>query len=347
MSPPGSPHTSVRVTALVARSTRTTARGASRSPCPGTSRYTDPCPRRHRGTRPLPRRAPHPTHRSGRAVSDTARQRRRRAQATRRPTAPGAGSCRPPRRCRQRQPRAGRSMAPEARGERQWQASTGRGRGARTPPAVRRGWPGRRPAKSFVTRWPSGSVTKLLYGRWRGSSALATTEVSAARRWAWLPNTTCSEPSAWAASPPGHIGPPARSGDWRTTSSVMGSICSTQHGASSPEAVPQHVHLAWAAQHHHRRSGRVAVRHREALASRQAEAGMLRGRHLQPKRTAVLGGPRAGPERGRHTGASSGRRGVRAGRRCACRSSTRSSRIERAAGSSQRFTCWSGSSARS
>ena len=32
-----------------------------------------------------------------------------------------------------------------------------------------RSWPGRTPPKSFVTRWPSGSTTKLLYGWCRGS----------------------------------------------------------------------------------------------------------------------------------------------------------------------------------
>jgi hypothetical protein len=51
-------------------------------------------------------------------------------------------------------------------------------------------WFARKPPKSFVARCPEGRMTKLLYGRWRGSRMVASTSSVALRRWAWRPNTT-------------------------------------------------------------------------------------------------------------------------------------------------------------
>ena len=113
-------------------------------------------------------------------------------------------------------------------------------------------------------------------------------------RWAWLPNTTCSEPSAWQARPPGHIGP---GGEHRRRAHHL-----ERHGVDllhpglhlGAEPVAQHVDLAGVAQHDHRRARRLPVRDDELAARRASPSPRCgRRRHLQPPGAAVLGRPRA------------------------------------------------------
>ncbi len=153
-----------------------------------------------------------------------------------------------------------------------------------------RSWPGSTPPKSFVTRWPSGSTTKLLYGRRRGSVRDASTREVGSE-----PVGVVAEHDVQRAvrvrgetTRPGR----ARRAGRRSapsTSSVTGSTCSTQLIASGPAVCRRRKASPGS------RSTSIVA----AIASRDRtrdRAGLERGpatgaRALEPARPAVLAGP--------------------------------------------------------
>ena len=149
------------------------AAARSRRPGRGRSRRTARCPRRCRGTTPRPPvedRVPAVGLAVERPVPGGRRPSSRRETGAV-PAHAEAASGRRPRRRRRRRPTAGRSTAP-GRSRRSTISSASGSSTSSSVGSVGAGVPsGSAPPKSFVTRWPSGRITKLLYGRTRGERA--------------------------------------------------------------------------------------------------------------------------------------------------------------------------------
>ena len=223
-----------------------------------------------------------------------ARERVVEREAARRPTARGTASTCRRRTRRRRRPRGARStvraashratissvvrVEHEQLGRPRVRAPPGRGPGARRrSPSSRDDRRARR--RSCCTA--DGAAARATRARVR----------SGASRCAWLPNTTYSEPFACAARPPGQVGPPGRSSDRASVSSVIGSMRSTHEIASGP--------TVW-------RSRKTSPGSRSttivaAIASRERDLGPTRRRRRVPSR-----GPGAAGGAGRRPPPASG-----------------------------------------